>query len=343
VPKFGRALALAAPQTAKGETMHQRTVWVLAALALPCSFAVHAQHGYPSRPVRMVVTVPPGGAADFVARIMAQKLGDALGQTVVVDNRAGGGGQIAADIVAKAAPDGYTLLLGSITTHGIGPHVYSRLPYDPVKDYAPICLYATMPMLMVINAQVPAKSVAEVIALAKAKPGSISFASSGSGGAPHLVGELFKTVTGAPIQHVPYKGSAPGAADVAGGQVQLMFDALTPQQPHIKSGRTRVLAAISPARLAAFPDTPTMAELGYPRVAASIWYGLMAPAGTPKEIIARLNAESNRILATHDVKERMAATGIDAAGGTPEAFGKFIRDEIANWGPVVKAAGAKAD
>lgn len=323
--------------------MHQRIVWIAAALVFHCSFAVHAQHGYPSRPVRMVVTVPPGGAADFVARIMAQKLGDALGQTVVVDNRAGGGGQIAAEIVAKAVPDGYTLLLGSITTHGIGPHVYSRLPYDPIKDYSPICLYATMPMLMVINAQVPAKSVAEVIALAKAKPGSISFASSGSGGAPHLVGELFKTVTGAPIQHVPYKGSAPGAADVAGGQVQLMFDALTPQQPHIKSGRTRVLAAISPTRLAAFPDTPTMAELGYPRVAASIWYGLMAPAGTPKDIITKLNAESNRILATQEVKERMAATGIDAAGGTPEAFAKFIRDEIAKWGPVVKAAGAKAD
>ena len=341
--KFERALALPAPQINKEGTMHRQTVLILAALAFPSSFAAHAQHGYPSRPVRMVVTVPPGGAADFVARIMAQKLGDALGQTVVVDNRAGGGGQIAAEIVAKAAPDGYTLLLGSITTHGIGPHIESKLPYNPVKNYAPICLYATMPMLMVINAQVPAKSVAEVIALAKAKPGSISFASSGSGGAPHLVGELFKTATGAPIQHVPYKGSAPGAADVAGGQVQLMFDALTPQQPHIKSGRTRVLAAISPARLAAFPDVPTMAELGYPRVAASIWYGLMAPAGTPQEIITKLNAESNRILATQDVKERMAATGIDAAGGTPEAFGKFIHDEIAKWGPVVKAAGAKAD
>ncbi len=323
--------------------MKQRYIFIPAMLALLCSNAGNAQQAYPTRPARLIVTVPPGGAADFVARIMAQKLGDAFGQTLVADNRGGGGGQIAAEIVAKAAPDGYTMLLGSITTHGIAPHIYAKLPYDPVKDFVPIVLCATMPMLMVVNAQVPAKSVADVIALAKAKPGSISFASSGSGGAPHLVGELFKTVTGAPIQHVPYKGSAPGAADVAGGQVQLMFDALTPQQPHIKSGRTRVLAVISPARLAAFPDTPTMTELGYPRVAASIWYGLMAPAGTAREIIAKINAASNRILATPDVKDRMAATGIDAAGGTPDAFAKFIRDELAKWGPVVKAAGAKAD
>jgi len=323
--------------------MNRRYFWIPALLALFGSGAGHAQPTYPNHPARLVVTVPPGGAADFVARIMAQKLGDALGQTFVVDNRGGGGGVIASEIVARAAPDGYTLLQGSITTHGIGPHVYSKLPYDPVKDFVPVCLFATMPMIMVVNSQVPAKSVAEVIALAKAKPGSISFASSGSGGAPHLVGELFKTVTGAPIQHVPYKGSAPGAADVAGGQVQLMFDALTPQQPHINSGRVRVLAAINPTRMKPFPNVPTMTELGFPQVAASIWYGMMAPAGTPKDIITKLNAESNRILATQDVKDRMAATGIDAAGGTPEQFAKFIREELAKWGPVVKAAGAKAD
>ncbi len=291
----------------------------------------------------MIVTVPPGGAADLVARVMAQKLGDSMGQTFVVDNRGGGGGQIAAETVAKASPDGYTVLLGSITTHGIGPHMYSKLPYDPVKDFAPIALYATMPMLMVANAQLPVKNVPELIALAKAKPNSISFASSGSGGAPHLVGELFKSVTGAPIQHVPYKGSAPGAADVAGGQVQLMFDALAPHLPHLKSGRTKVLAAISPARLPIAPDAPTMTELGYPKIAASIWYGLMAPAATPRAIIMKLNAASNRALALADVKERLAAGGIDAAGGSPEDFTKFIRDEMAKWGPVVKASGARAD
>ncbi len=315
---------------------------IFSLLSLAPLLSAYAQN-YPLRPVRLIVTVPPGGAADLVARVMAQKLGDSLGQTLVVDNRAGGGGQIAAETVAKAQPDGYTMLLGSITTHGIGPHMYSKLPYDPVRDFAPVCLYATMPMIMVANAQLPVKSVGELIALAKSKPNSISFASSGSGGAPHLVGELFKSVTGAPIQHVPYKGSAPGAADVAGGQVQLMFDALAPHLPHLKSGRTKVLAAISPARLPIAPDAPTMTELGFPKIAASIWYGLMAPAGTPRTIVMKLNAESNRILALADVKERLGGAGIDTAGGSPEDFAKFIRDEMAKWGPVVKASGAKAD
>lgn len=315
---------------------------IFSLLSLAPLLSAYAQN-YPLRPVRLIVTVPPGGAADLVARVMAQKLGDSLGQTLVVDNRAGGGGQIAAETVAKAQPDGYTMLLGSITTHGIGPHMYSKLPYDPVRDFAPVCLYATMPMIMVANAQLPVKSAGELIALAKSKPNSISFASSGSGGAPHLVGELFKSVTGAPIQHVPYKGSAPGAADVAGGQVQLMFDALAPHLPHLKSGRTKVLAAISPARLPIAPDAPTMTELGFPKIAASIWYGLMAPAGTPRTIVMKLNAESNRILALADVKERLGGAGIDTAGGSPEDFAKFIRDEMAKWGPVVKASGAKAD
>ena len=315
---------------------------IFSLLSLAPLLSAYAQN-YPLRPVRLIVTVPPGGAADLVARVMAQKLGDSLGQTLVVDNRAGGGGQIAAETVAKAQPDGYTMLLGSITTHGIGPHMYSKLPYDPVRDFAPVCLFATMPMIMVANAQLPVKSAGELIALAKSKPNSISFASSGSGGAPHLVGELFKSVTGAPIQHVPYKGSAPGAADVAGGQVQLMFDALAPHLPHLKSGRTKVLAAISPARLPIAPDAPTMTELGFPKFAASIWYGLMAPAGTPRTIVMKLNAESNRILALADVKERLGGAGIDTAGGSPEDFAKFIGDEMAKWGPVVKASGAKAD
>ena len=322
--------------------MTNKAAFILAALAAFIMVPASAQN-YPLRPVRMIVEVPPGGAADLVARVVAQKLGEAFGQTIVVDNRAGGGGTIAADTVAKAAPDGYTTLLASITTHGIGPHISSKLPYDPVKDFAPVALYATMPMLMVANAQLPVKNVPELIALAKAKPNSISFASSGSGGAPHLVGELFKSVTGAPIQHVPYKGSAPGAADVAGGQVQLMFDALAPHLPHLKSGRTKVLAAISPQRLPIAPEAPTMTELGYPKVAASIWYGLMVPAGTPKAVIARLNSESNKALALADVKERLSGAGIDAAGGTPEGYAKFIGEELAKWGPVVKASGAKLD
>jgi tripartite-type tricarboxylate transporter receptor subunit TctC len=206
-----------------------------------------------------------------------------------------------------------------------------------------VTLFATMPMIMVANANLPANSVKEVIALAKAKPGSISFASSGTGGAPHLVGELFKTATGAPLVHVPYKGSGPAAADVAGGQVQLMFDAIAPELPHITSGRVKVLAAISPNRLAIAPDAPTMTELGFRSINVSIWYGLMAPAGTPRNVIAALNEEANRILKTPEVIARMAGAGIDAQGSTPEAFGQFIRDELARWGPVVKSAGAKLD
>ena len=303
-----------------------------------------AQQSYPARPVRMIVTVPPGGAADLVARVMAQKLGEAFAQSFVVDNRGGGGGQIAAELAARAAPDGYTLLQSSITTHGIGPHVYEKMLFDPLKDFSPIALTATMPMIIVVNAQLPVKSIKDMLALAKAKPGGYGFGSSGSGGAPHLVGELFKNVTGANIQHIPYKGSGPAATDVAGGQVAFSFDAIAPHMPHIKSGRTRVLAAISPQRLTLFPDTPTMKEIGYPQVAASIWYGMMAPAGVSNPIVARLNAETNKVLGLPDVKERMAGAGIDAAApNAAEYFARFIRDELAKWGPVVKASGAKSD
>ena len=320
--------------------MSKRYAPVIVAAALACSFTGHAQQNYPVRPVRVLVNVQPGGAADFIARVMAQKLGETFNQNFVVDNRTGGGGIVAVVHVAKATPDGYTALLASVGTHGIRPHMYTKLPFDPVMDFAPVGLYASMPLIMVVNAQLPVKSVADLIALAQAKPGGISFASGGTGGAPHLVGELFKIVTGARIEHIPYKGSAPAAADLAGGQVQMAFDAIAPQLPHLKSGRTRVLAVTTPARLPIAPDAPTMIELGYPQVTGSVWYGLVVPAGTPKTVIARLNAESNRILATQEVKDRMAGVGIDAAGGgTPEEFGIFIREEIAKWGPVVKAAG----
>ena len=325
------------------------TVYLLMAAPFAASHAQQtaatgAGQAYPTRSMRLIVTVPPGGAADLVARVVAQKLGDGLGQTLVVDNRGGGGGQIAAELAAKSAPDGYTLLQASITTHGIGPHVYEKLLFDPLKDFSPIALTATMPMIVVANVQTPVKSIKDMVALAKAKPGGYGFGSSGSGGAPHLVGELFKSVTGVNLQHIPYKGSGPAATDVAGGQVAFAFDAIAPHMPHIKSGRTRVLAAISPRRLVLFPEVPTMIEIGYPQVAASIWYGLMAPAGVAKPIIAKLNAETNRVLGLQEVKDRMAGAGIDAAApNAPEDFVKFIRDELAKWGPVVKAAGAKAD
>ena len=317
--------------------------WIPALIALACGVAANAQTSYPNRPVRVVVFVPAGGGADLLARVMGQKLGDALGQTIVVDNRAGTGGVIATNLVAKAAPDGYTLLQGGITTHGIGPHIYTHLPYDPVKDFAPVILSATLPIFLVANAQLPVKSVSELIALAKAKPTSINFASPGTGSAPHLVGELFKIVTGIPSQHIPYKGSGTGAPALAAGEVQFMFDAIAGHLPHIQSGRTKALAVTSSARLAAFADIPTMKEVGFARVDGEVWYGLLAPAGTPKNIIAKLNAESKRVLAMQDVKDRLTGAGIDAAGSTPEDFGKFIRAELDKWGPVVKAAGVKAN
>jgi len=250
---------------------------------------------------------------------------------------------VGTSLVAKAAPDGYTLLQGGITTHGIGPHLYPRVPYDTTKDFVPIVLSATLPIFMVANTQVPAKSVGELIALAKAKPDSVSFASPGTGSAPHLVGELFKIVTGIPSVHVPYKGSGTAAPDLAAGNVQFMFDAIAGHQPFIQSGRVRALAVTSGARLAAFPDVPTMRELGFPRVDGTVWYGLLAPAGTPRRVIARLNEESNRVLAMADVKERLTRAGVDAAGGTPEAFAGFIRAEVEKWGAVVKAAGVKVN
>ena len=323
--------------------MNRQYVWIPALIALACGSAANAQQNYPNRTVRVVMFLPAGGAGDLTARILAQKLSDAFGQNFIVDNRPGMGGVVGTSIVAKAAPDGYTLLANGITTHGIGPHVYSKLPYDPVKDFAPIVLSATMPIFLLVNAQVPVKSVSELIALAKAKPESINFASPGTGSAPHLVGELFKMVTGIPSQHIPYKGSATAAPDLMGGQVQFMFDAIAGHLGGIQSGRVKAFAVTGPARVAAFPDVPTMAEVGLPRVTGSVWYGLMAPAGTPKEIIAKLNAEANRTLAMHEVKDRMAVAGMQPAGGTPEAFGKFIGDELAKWGPVVKAAGVKAD
>lgn len=319
--------------------MSKRYAWAIAVVALACSTAGHAQQSYPVRPVRLLVNVQPGGAADYIARVMGQKLGDVLGQVFVIDNRTGGSGMAAAVYVSKAAADGHTLLLASVGTHGIRPSMYKKLPFDPINEHTPIGLYGSMPLILVVNAQLPVKSVAELVALSQSRPGGMSFASGGTGGAPHLLGELFKMVTGAKIEHIPYKGSAPAAADLAGGQIQMAFDAVAPQLPHLKSGRTRVLAVTTPTRMAIAPDAPTMIELGYPQINGSVWYGLAAPTGTPRAIIQRLNAESNRLLATQEIKDRFSSVGIDAAGGTPEQFGTFIKDEIAKWGTVVKAAG----
>ena len=314
---------------------------LLACLMIALSPAAAAQSDYPSRPIRLIVTVPPGGAADFIARLVGAKLAESFGQPVLVDNRGGAGGTIATDAVAKAPADGYTLLQNSITTHGVGPHLYARLPYDPVKDFAPVSGLALLPLIMAINADLPFKSVQELIA--DSKKGSLNFASSGNGGAPHMAGELFKSETGASITHVPYKGSGPAVADLVGGRVQIMFDAAPSLIQHVKSGKLRVLAAASAQRNRLLPEVPTFAELGYPKVAVSLWYGLLAPAGTPRSSIEKLNAAVIKALEAPDVREKLLAQGAEPMPGTPEAFAAFMREEMAKWAPVVKQAGVKLD
>ena len=312
----------------------------LAAVLLLFCVAAFAQD-YPNRPIRLIVTVPPGGAADFIARLVGGKVSEALGQPVLVENRGGAGGTIAADAVAKAAPDGYTLLQNSITTHGVGPHLYSKLPYDPVKDFAPVSGLALLPLVMAVNAEVPVQTVEQMISYSKQN--QVNFASSGNGGAPHMAAELFKSVTGAPITHVPYKGSGPAVADLVGGRVQIMFDAPPSLIAHIRSGKLRVLAAASESRNRLLPEAPTFAELGYPKVSVSLWYGLLAPAGTPAPVVTRLNQEIGRILQSAEVRERLQGQGAEPMPGSAEAFGEFMRAEMAKWAPVVRQAGVKLD
>jgi tripartite-type tricarboxylate transporter receptor subunit TctC len=323
----------------------RRTVLHLAAgaAAFPITPRLACAQTYPARPLHLVVPVPPGGAADFIARVIGAKLADALGQPVVINNQGGAGGTIASTEVAKAVPDGYTLLLNSITTHGIGPHLYTNLPYDPVKDFVPIILLAKLPLIMTVNASVPAKSVNEVIALAKSEPGQMGFASSGIGGAPHLAGELFKTLTGTDLLHVPYRGSGPAVVDVVAGRVAIMFDAAPSLLAFILAGKLRPLAVASGERIRLLPDIPTFAEIGYPGMDISLWYGVAAPAGTPQPIVQRLNGELVKILAMDDIRESFAKQATDPVGGTPEQFDAFMRAESTRWGKVIRAANIKPE
>jgi len=314
---------------------------LVACLMIALSPAAWTQSDYPNHPIRLVVTVPPGGAADFIARLVGAKLAESLGQPVLVDNRAGAGGTIATDAVAKAPADGYTLLQNSITTHGVGPHLYSKLPYDPVKDFAPVSGLALLPLIMAINADLPFKTVQELIS--GSKTASLNFASSGNGGAPHMAGELFKSETGASITHVPYKGSGPAVADLVGGRVQIMFDAAPSLIQHVKGGKLRVLAAASAQRNRLLPEVPTFAELGYPKVAVSLWYGVLAPAGTARPVIERLNRETRKVLESADIRDKLLAQGAEPMPGSPEAFATFMQEESAKWAPVVKQAGVKLD
>jgi tripartite-type tricarboxylate transporter receptor subunit TctC len=320
----------------------QKTLRWLALFAWVASAAAAAQN-YPTKPIRFIVGVPPGGAADFTARIVAQRLAETLGQNVVVENRGGAGGTIASDITAKAAADGYTLLWSSSTTHGVGPVLYTRLPYDALKSFTHIGLATSLPMYVAVNAALPARSVKDLVTLARSKPESLHFYSSGNGGMPHLVGEIFKSATGAPIVHVPYKGSGPGVVDLAAGNVQLGFDSLPSIYPHVQSGRIRLIATVGKNRSAKYPEIPSLAEMGYPQVDGKVWYGISGPAGIPKPVVARVSGDLQKVLQLAEVKERFGQQGADATFLAPVDFVAFMKAEWAKWGPVVKATGAKVD
>lgn len=297
---------------------------------------------YPAKPIRMIVGYAPGGATDVIARLVGHKLREALGQPVIIENRPGAGATIASDVAAKSAADGYTIFMSTIA-NTINTSLYSKLPFDYVRDFAPVTLVATITNVLVLNPAVPAKDLKEFIALAKAKPGQINFASSGSGSSIHLSGELFNTVAGVRLVHVPYKGSAPAVTDLIGGQVQAMFDNLPSALPHIKAGKLRALAVTSNVRSPAAPDIPTMAEAGLPGCEITSWFALVVPAKTPREIVARLNAETVKVLNQADVKEKFAAMGVEPASSTPEALADFIKSETVKWALVVKASGARVD
>ena len=311
---------------------------VAALLLLALSHPAFAQ--YPNRPIKLIVPFPPAGATDIVGRIVAQKLGEQMGQSVVVENKPGAGGSIGSDLVAKSAPDGYTLLMATSSTHSIGPAL-QKLPYDPLKDFAPITHVANVPNVLVVSPVLPVASVQELIAYAKARPGQLNFASSGVGTIVHLNGELFKMLAGVDLVHVPYKGTALSIPDVANGSVAMLFDSLASVQPHIKAGRVRPLAVNAQRRSALLPEVPTLAEAGMPAFDRYTWFGMFAPAGTPKEIVARVNAEVAAALKAPDLLERFAAAGAEAVGSTPEQFIERIKSDATRWAEVIRAANVK--
>ena len=298
---------------------------------------------YPNKPLKMILPFPAGGPTDIVARAMGQGLGEALGQNVVIDNRPGGGGMIGATLAARSPADGYTLLLGGITTFGVAPSIHKNPPYDSVKDFQPVTLATRQPIMLMMHPSLPAKSVKEFIALSKARPGEINYASSGPGGSGHMAGELFKLVTGVNLVHIPYKGAPPALNELIAGQVQVMFGTILASAPHIRSGRVRALAITGPQRSAALAEVMTFAEAGLPSYDASSWNGILVPAGTPRAIVERLNTEIVRILKSPQVQERLAQDGALPWPTTPDEFAAFIKSEIAKWAKVVQAANIRID
>jgi tripartite-type tricarboxylate transporter receptor subunit TctC len=321
-----------------------RSCFAIAAAAILSSAAVCAQQPtYPAKPIKMIMPFPAGGPTDILGRLVGQKMTEAWGQNVVIDNRPGGGGMIGANLAAKSPPDGYTLFLGGITTLALAPYVHRNLTYDPLKDFQPVSQTTISPLLLMVHPSLPVKTVKEFIALAKAKPGEINYASSGPGGSGHLAGELFKSVTKTNLVHVPYRGAPPALTDLAAGQVQTMFGTMLASVPLIRNGKLRAIAVTGPKRSIAVPDVPTFAEGGLPGYDASSWNGILVPAGTPRPIVDKLSSEIVKIIRTPGVLDRLAADGPLGVGNSPEEFTAYIRAEQAKWSKVVREAKIRID
>ena len=317
---------------------------LVAALVVTSLTTIAAAQDYPgNKPIKLVVPFPAGGGTDIFARVIGNKLAETLKWVVVVDNKPGAGGNIGIDAVAKSPPDGYTIGLGQTSNLAINPSLYAKLPYDPLKDFVPIVLVADAPLVLVVPANSPFKTVADVVAAAKKKPGDVTFGSPGNGTVAHLTGELFQMAAGVKFQHIPYKGSAQALTDLMGGQVQVYMSSIPTALSHIKGGKLRALAVTSPKRAPSLPDVPTIAEAGYKGFDANTWFGLVAPAGTPAPIVTKINAEVNRILKMPDVKEKFAAEGGGPIGGSSQEFAALLKSDYVKWGKVVKDSGAKLD
>jgi tripartite-type tricarboxylate transporter receptor subunit TctC len=315
---------------------------LLALVLLAVATLAFAQ-AYPTKPVKMIIPYPPGGGNDTLGRLFAAKLSDRLGQPVVVENRPGAGTMIGTEAAARSPADGYTILLSSIATHALSPNLYAKVPYDPVKDFAPVTLLGIAPTVLVVRNDLPAKDLAEFVAAARTKPGGFTYASGGNGTPPHINGEVFKAVAGVDLLHVPFKGGGPALVDLIAGRVDVMLDTAASAMPHVRSGKLRALAISGPKRSAEYPDLPTFAEAGLPQYDTNAWYSVHAPAGTPPEVVRRLNAELVASLKEPDVQARFKQLSTDPVGNTPEEFAAFVRAELDKYARVIKGAGIKLD